>query len=372
MRAELRHSADDHVATLRRQVQELCTSWRDAGRYVPRTDCWVRGFDQEFSRELGRQGLLGISFPRAYGGGALDNRARLAVTEELLRAGAPVAAHWVGDRQIGPAVLRHGTDSLKKALLPLIARGEAVCALGMSEPGAGSDLSSLRTAARRVEGGYVISGQKTWTSFAHRATHLYVLARTERTERKHQGLTEFVLDMDSPGIRTSPIVDMGGEHHFNDVFLDDVFVPEDHVLGRPGDGWRQVVEQLSLERGGPERVLSTYPLLVATVARAAGHGLEEEIGLLTTQLAILRQLCWQIADRLDAGEAPVREAATMKYLGNTFENDVIGLARRAGLHHTVDTHEAYQQTLLASPGFTIRGGSADVLLGIIAKAEVRS
>ncbi|MCF2532453.1 acyl-CoA dehydrogenase family protein [Yinghuangia soli] len=365
--------AGSDALDLRHRVRELTNRWRTEGRYTPRSDNWMRGFDPDFSRELAAQGLIGITWPQEYGGRGLSQAARLAVNEELLRAGAPVAAHWIGDRQIGPAVLRHGTSELKKEILPGIAAAQYVFCLGMSEPEAGSDLAAVRTTAASVEGGWLVNGRKVWTTGAHKATHTYLLARTERTDRKHEGLSEFIVDMATPGIEVTPIVDLAGEHHFNEMTFSDVFVPGRRLLGTPGNAWRQVTEQLSFERGGPERFLSTYPLF-ALALEAAPKGeadVEREIGRLVADLATLRRLARNVAASLDDGAAPIVDAATLKYLGNAFENDVVDFAGRICTPERPDLHAAWAQALLASPGFTIRGGAADVLLSIIAKQETR-
>jgi acyl-CoA dehydrogenase len=372
------HQVDDGAAppslnALRQQVRELTDAWLAEGRYTPRSDCWLRSFDLDFSRELAARGLIGLTWPKEFGGAGLDARSRLVVTEELLRAGAPVAAHWIGDRQIGPTILRHGTPELQREILPGITRADFVFCLGMSEPEAGSDLAAVRTVAEKVDGGWRVTGRKTWTSQAHRATHAYLLARTDATGRKHEGLSEFVLDMSAPGVEVSPIWDMSGEHHFNEVTFTDVFVPEHRLIGEEGNGWRQVIEQLSFERGGPERVLSTYPLLkeVLEHLRAARDDrFDAELGELVARLSTLRRQCWEIADALDAGRAPVTEAASLKYLGTQFEVDVIEFARQVGL--PAARNESLGQALLASPGFSIRGGASDVLLSIVAKSEART
>lgn len=365
---------EDTCGALRDLVRELTGQWRAAGRYRPRSDAWLRSYDLEFSKELAARGLIAMTYPEEFGGGARTHVERLAVTEELLRAGAPVAAHWIGDRQIGPAVLRHGNRVLQEEILPQIASAEAVFCLGMSEPEAGSDLAAVKTSARPADGGWRLNGHKIWTSQAHHATHAYVLARTERGERKHHGLTEFVADMTGPGVTVTPIVDMTGEHHFNEVRFDDVFVPAHRVLGTPGEGWRQVVEQLSFERGGAERVLSSYPVLTELLAAAAeddDRELHALLGSLTARLTVLRRMCWDVARALDAGEAPVQQAATLKYLGNTFERDVIEALRRTGRCRDAAPDSDFGQALLSSPGFGLRGGSAEVLLSMIAKQEAR-
>ena len=363
---------DDAVRALRAQVRELVWQWRDDGRYTPRSDSWLRSFDPAFSRELAARRLLGITWPRRFGGREGSNLMRLAVTEELLRAGAPVAAHWIADRQIGPAILRHGSARLQQEILPGIAAARYLFCLGMSEPEAGSDLAAVRTFAEREDGGWRVSGRKIWTSLAHHATHIYLLARTERRERKYDGLTEFIVDMDSPGVTVSPITDMAGEHHFNEVLLEGVFIPDHRVLGRVGGGWDQVVEQLSFERGGPERILSTYPLLVSLLAElpaAADLELARKVGTLAARLAVMRQMCRDVAQAMDRGEAPVEQSATLKYLGNQFERDVIEVARPLLGAQDAGPDCAYGQALLASPGFSIRGGASDVLLSVIARQE---
>lgn len=364
-------SAD--VLALRASVRELLQEWRAGSRFQPVSDSWMRGFDLDLSKELAARGLIGLSWPVDVGGRGLSNTARLVVTEELLRAGAPVAAHWIGDRQIGPAIIRHGSSALQEEILPGIIAADHVFCLGLSESNAGSDLASVSTTAVKVAGGWRVSGRKMWTSHAHLATHLYLLARTDSSASKHGGLSEFIVDMKSEGISVSPIVDLAGEHHFNEVTLDGVFVPDSRLLGTEGEGWQQVVEQLSFERGGPERYLSSYPLFAALLhaAHTSSIDLRRELGELTARLASLRHLAWKVALELDAGRAPVQEAVTLKYLGNEFEGDVVELAREV-LGASGGVAPEFRQALLATPGFTIRGGAADVLLGLIAREESRA
>ncbi|MGH3242046.1 MAG: acyl-CoA dehydrogenase family protein, partial [Spirillospora sp.] len=278
--------------------------------------------------------------------------------------------------QIGPAVLRHGSPELRQEIVPRIASADAVFCLGMSEPEAGSDLASVRTTATRAGGGWRINGLKTWTSQAHHATHMYLLARTDDSGRKHEGLTEFIVDMDAAGITVGPILDLTGEHHFNEVRFEEVFVPDRRVIGEVGHGWRQVVEQLSFERGGAERVLSSYPVLVELVAETSRRGDDRELhallGTLVARLAVLRRLCFEVASAMDAGDAPVQQAAALKFLGNAFERDVIEALRRTDLCRDPSADSVFGQALLASTGFGLRGGAAEVLLSLIARQEARA
>jgi alkylation response protein AidB-like acyl-CoA dehydrogenase len=357
----------EDLAQLRAQVRALVGAWR----FTPKCDAWLRGHDPEFSRALAAHGWIGMTWPTEVGGGGQSNMARLVLTEELLRAGAPVAAHWIADRQIGPAILRYGSPELQRAYLPRIACGEATFCLGMSETESGSDLASVRTTANAVEGGWRLRGRKIWTSHAHLSSHAYVLARTASGAAKHEGLTEFIVDMSSDGVEVRPIHDLRGDHHFNEVTFDDVFVPADHVLGAVGNGWAQVTEQLAFERGGMERVLSTYPLLARVLSVASGPEATRQVGRALAQLATLRSMGRRIAKALDDGAAPVQQAAMLKDLGTAFEGEVNELARTV-LEVEPDPSAAgdaglLAQGVLAAPGFTLRGGTTEILRTIIAR-----
>ncbi|MFL6090145.1 MAG: acyl-CoA dehydrogenase family protein [Aeromicrobium sp.] len=358
------------LAALRREVREFLR----VTPFESRCDSWMRGFDLEFSRAVAERGWIGMAWPKSHGGGDRSYLERLVVSEELLRAGAPVTAHWTADRQIGPSIIRLGTEELQRELLPVIRRAEAVFCVGLSESDAGSDLAALRTRAERVPGGWELSGSKLWTTSAHVATHAYVLARTSKSENKHDGLSEFVVDMDSDGVAVRPIRDLAGEHHFNEVFFDSVFVPEGRLLGTEGQGWRQATQHLAFERGGCERYLSTYLLfsrLVEIGRTACDRSLNEALGRLTAQLTALRRLSWDLAIALDAGHAPVRQAAGLKLMGTLFEAEVVDIARYAfsACHVTREDLALLRQAQAVVPATSIRGGASDVMRAVIAKAE---
>lgn len=362
-------------AELRQTVRTITRQWHDDRRYEPACDNWMKGFDLEFTRKLAGSGLLGINWPTQYGGQARSYLDRFVVTEELLRAGAPVAAHWMGDRQIGPAILKYGSDSLKQHMLPMIARGTYSFCLGMSEPESGSDLASVRTRAHRVPGGWKIHGSKIWTTNAHQATHCYVLARTRSTDIRHEGLTEFIVDMNDPAITIRPVIDMNGEHHFNEVFFDGADSPDEWVIGQIDNGWRQVTEQLAFERGGSERFLTTYPLFAKLLHATSGvqdRAIQELIAGLVTRLMGIRQLSYQFACSVDAGAPALAVAAQVKYLGPEFERDVVRGARYItdvlGMRQELDALVTSAEA--AVTGATIRGGASDILLGIIARDEL--
>jgi acyl-CoA dehydrogenase len=345
-----------------------------AGVFEPRVDAWLRGFSPEFSAELGRRGWVGMTWPAQYGGGGRSALERFVLLEELLVAGAPVAAHWIADRQSGPQILRHGTDEARSTILPAIVRGECFVSLGMSEPGSGSDLASVRTAASPVSGGWRLNGSKIWTSHAHRSHYITVLCRTKTGRTRHEGLSVLIVDLSAAGVDVRPIRLIDGESHFNEVFFTDVFVPESMLIGEENDGWNLVTSELSLERSGPERILSTYPLLAAVVSRAPASA-ARVVGELIAELWILRRLSLSIAAAIDQGEDPVAEAAMVKDLGTAFEQRVIDAARSIvggePEPHSVDAFSAMlAESILAAPGFTLRGGTTEILRTIVARTVV--
>ena len=363
------------VAQLRAQVREFLAAERAAGAWTPRADVWLSGWDERFSRELGRRGWLGMTIPTEYGGHGASPLERYVVTEELLAAGAPVAAHWVADRQIGPTLLRFGTEAQRRRYLPGIAAGEVYFGIGMSEPDAGSDLASVRTRAERVAGGWELTGTKVWTSGAHRARAFFALARSSPRDdaNRHAGLSQFIVELDSPGVQIRPIPLLTGAHHFNEVVFDRVFVADDMVLGEVGAGWRQVTGELAFERSGPERFLSTYPLLAALVGELAGSkGAEREVGGLVARLWTLRRMSLAVAGSLASGQAPELAAALVKDLGTRYENEVIDAARLlVSIPPDPGAADGYARLLadavLHAPGFTLRGGTNEVLRGIVAR-----
>lgn len=366
----------DSAISLRQEVRAFLAEELAAGSFVPQCDAWIAGFSPEFSQKLGKRGWLGLTWPRRYGGQERSLLERFVVTEELLAAGAPVAAHWVADRQSGPLLLRYGTEEQRQKFLPAIARGECYFGIGMSEPNAGSDLAGIQTAARRVEGGWLLQGRKIWTSWAHRVHYVLVLCRTSSaTENRHAGMSQLLVEMASPGVSTQPIISIDGEHHFNEVFFDEVFVPDTMVLGEVGRGWQQVMGELAFERSGPERFMSTFPLLVELIRQLGsqpGPQAAEAVGRLTARLWTLRRMSLTIANLLDKGVQPEVEAALVKDLGTRFEREIAEVARTLVAASASATapdrfNQLLAQALLTGPSYTIRGGTSEILRGIVSK-----
>src|SRR5215467_15208559 len=216
---------------LRRQVRAFLAEEIEAGTFNPHEAGNDHGYSEEFSRRVGAKGWIGMTWPKKYGGGERSFLERYVVTEELLAAGAPVGAHWIADRQSGPLLLRYGTEEQRLAFLPGIAKGEIFFCIGMSEPDSGSDLASIRTRALPVAGGYEVTGAKVWTSYAHESHFAITLVRTGPAEAdRHGGLSQLILDLKSPGITIRPIINLAGNHDFNEVVLDRVFVPADWLV----------------------------------------------------------------------------------------------------------------------------------------------
>lgn len=235
-------SNDASSHALRMEVRAFLAQQLAAGAFRPSIDSWLCGWDEGFTSALAERGWLGMTVPRQYGGHGRSFHERFVVTEELLAAGAPVAAHWIADRQIVPALLKYGTEQQKSHFLPRIVSGECFFAIGMSEPDSGSDLASVRTRATQVDGGWSLTGTKVWTSGAHRAHAFIVLTRTSAADpaHRHAGLSQFIVDLHAPGVDVRPIVSMNGGHHFNEVILSDVFVlTQCSSGGRSGKGGRR-------------------------------------------------------------------------------------------------------------------------------------
>mgnify|MGYP001110545177 CR=1 FL=1 len=363
---------------LRLEVRAFLREEIAAGSFTPWVDTWLTRWDAGFTRKLAGRGWVGMTVPTEYGGHGRTFLDRFAVTEELLAVGAPVAAQWVADRQIAPSLLRFGTEHQKRTFLPRIVAGDMCWGIGMSEPESGSDLASVQTRARQVDGGWVLQGRKTWTSGAHEADAFFALARTAPVDpsNRHAGLSQFAVDLHADGVSIEPIVAMNGSRHFNEVLLDDVFVPDEMVLGEIGQGWHQVTSELAFERSGPERFLSTYPLLEAALAahRESRPGTPSGLGRHIARLTALHQLSISVAGSLQAGAGADTAAALVKVLGTTEEGDIADTVERlladGALDGGVDPGALAALTdaaVLQRPGFTLRGGTNEILRGVVAR-----
>jgi acyl-CoA dehydrogenase len=367
---------EPELVKLRSAVRDFLRSDRAEFGWVPAVDSWLGQWDEGFSARLGAAGFLGLTISRRYGGHELGHLHRYVVTEELIAVGAPVAAHWVADRQVAPGLLTYGSEEQRDRLLPKIVAGKLYSSIGMSEHGAGSDLAAVSTKATRTDGGWLLSGTKVWTSGAHRAHQVVVLARSSPPdpEHRHTGFSQFLVPCDAEGVRIEPIVLMSGAHHFNEVILDSVFVADADVLGEIGNGWHQVTSELSFERSGPERILSTGPLLFAAIrALASGPAPDDrtaaDVGHLLARLISLRQLSLSVARTLTDGGDAANLAALVKDLGTRFETESVELIADLleGAPPNPELEAMLTTAWLHKPMFTLRGGTNEVLRGVVAR-----
>lgn len=361
---------------LRGEVRAFLASAIAGRSPVRRAESW-NGFDRDFSRSLGKRGWLGMTWPRRYGGHERSSFERYVVIEETLAAGAPVSAHWIADRQSGPTLLKFGTEVQKAEILPRIAAGECVFCIGMSEPDSGSDLAAVRTRAERTQGGWRVTGTKLWTTNAHEADYMILFCRTSGSPAdRHKGTSQLLVDMKATeGMTVRPILDLAGQHHFNEVHFEDAFVPESALIGTEGNGWSQVMSELAFERSGPERFLSSIQLLLELIQALKGSESElaqMTIGRLTAHLLTLRRLSRGVATLLERHEDASVHAAIVKDLGAAFEQDLPDIARslvdaEPDRRSTHDLLAVLGYTMLSAPSFSLRGGTREILRGIIAR-----
>ena len=360
---------DDHLHALAHEAEDLAAAWADPDGV--REDSWLVGADVAFSQELGRRGWLGMTWPRSVGGGGRPAIERFVVYEALIAAGAPVAASWFADRQIGPTLLEYGTAEQQERWLPDIISGRSLWCIGMSEPDAGSDVASLRTRAVRDGDDWVVDGQKIWTSGAAAADWCYLICRTDPDAPPHQGLSELVVDMRSPGVTVRPIRDAVDNHHFCEVHLDAVRVPADHLVGTENDSFRQVMRQMEHERGGIDRLVSNRALYldVLPLADRSDPLVRQEIARLETgyrlgRLMVLREVL---------GQAPPGYSAATKTFCTEHEQRVADFCTRVlGAAATLWTGEGTDplaartsRGVCYAPGYTIMGGTTQILRNIL-------
>lgn len=342
-----------------------------------RARSWI-GLDVVVSRALGQAGFLGLTLPAEYGGGGRGPFARFVVVEELLAVGAPVAAHWIADRQSAPLLLNYGTEEQRRNFLPKIAKGELFFCIGMSEPGSGSDLASVRTRATRTDKGWLLNGQKIWTTTAMTSDYMIALVRTSGAASDRQaGLSQLLVPLRAPGVTIKPITDLTGAAEFAEVFFDNVELDNDALVGEEGAGWHQVTAELAFERSGPERIYSSVVLVDGWIAHLRGAGRLNEAaaelaGQFSAQLMVLRAMSLAVTGRLAAGESPVIEASLIKDLGTSFEQSVpAAIAADLGAHPDEPVSPEFYRMLnyvsRIAPSFSLRGGTREILRGIIAR-----
>jgi alkylation response protein AidB-like acyl-CoA dehydrogenase len=360
--------------------------WGEPGYPEPGGDERV-AFYREWSRRIYEAGFVGIIWPREYGGQSGPITHQVIVLEEFARAGAPEHITPIGLGMAGPTILTHGTEEQKARYLKPMLTGEEVWCQGFSEPGAGSDLAALSTRAELDGDHYVITGQKVWSSFAHFADFCILLARSEFSGPKHQGLTYFILDMKAPGVEVRPLRQITGEAEFNEIFLDGVRVPTENVLGPPGQGWAVAITTLMNERANIG-ILLTVQLevslrrLIALARSTSRDGtaaaddpmVRDRIAELWSEFQALRFTNYRALSAFLATGMPGPEGSTAKLVWSETNQRLTKLALEiegpyamlsGGEHAVADGF--WQRRQLRSRGNSIEGGTSEILRNIIAE-----
>ena len=325
-------------------------------------DSWINGHAKEFSKVLAAEGWIGMTWPAEFGGGGRPGIERIIMAEEMISAGAPIAASWFADRQMGPAIYTYGTEAQKAEFLPGMLSGEASWCIGMSEPDAGSDLASLQTSAARDGGDYVVNGQKIWTSGAVSAEYCYVICRTSREGPPHRGLSELIVPLDLGGIEVRPVRDMVGNSHFCEIFFTDVRVPAANLVGREGGAFKQTMVQLGYERGGIDRLVSNRPLYEFALEHAdlADPKTRQQIAAIETGYRLGRLMVYRGA----LGQGPAGFSAGTKAFCTEHELRVAHFAARV-LGPAATVGDAVPTAICYAPAYTIQGGTSAIMRNII-------
>ena len=340
---------------------------------------------QRFCRVLADEGLLCLAWPEEFGGRGASVWEQTLVREEMWAHHEPRGAQYMGVNWVGPAIMRHGTAAQQQFHLPRIARGEVIWCQGFSEPDAGSDLASLRTAARRdADGtGWRIYGQKIWTSYALMAQWCFLLGRTSTGEKKQHGLTIFLVPMSAPGIEVRPIRTMLGPHHLNEVFFDGVRVTEADVLGTVDQGWRVVQEVLAFERVGIaryarcERLLLAAPRILGDQWEALPEELRGRWARMLVHCRRARLLAYRVISLQSAGTVTPGDAAAYRIAVTQLDQDsaevlmeILCLATPAGadgrwFRLEVEDHWRY------SRASTVASGSIEIQRMLLARSLLK-
>lgn len=337
------------------------------------------GFSQEFSKKLASKGWIGIDWPPEYGGLGKGPMERLIINEALLLHDAPIGYHILGERQTGPSIIRHGTEEQRRELLPKITGADVSFCLGLSEPEAGSDLANVQTRATIDGDHYVINGQKIWMSFGHRADLCGLVVRTDPNVPKHKGISMIIVDMKSPGITIQPLINMAGEHGFNQIFFDNVRVHRRNLLGEENAGWYILAEHLDFERAGIDRIAYNQRLFEECLAfvrqaprldSARDALVRHRLADLYVELQMGRLLAYRVAWLLEQDIVPNAEASMSKAFGSEWCQraafSVYQIVEWYGRNASAELRERAMYAYLNSVADTIRGGTSEIQRNIIA------
>ncbi len=363
---------DRDVELFRNEVRQfLSHAWQPAGNDASPDP---RAFDAL----LAERGWLTLAWPKAYGGAGASHLQQLVYNEELAYAEAPTGNHGVS--WVGPTLMLHGTDEQKARYLPPITTASEYWCTLYSEPGAGSDLASLRLRAVRDGDDFVLDGQKIWSGRAHYANFGWLAARTEPSAPKHQGITLFIVDMKSPGVTVQPLLDLSGRHHFNEVFFEGVRVPRANAVGEINRGWYYIATALDFERSGIQLFAGSRRVVEQLVVRIASsvapqwwrQRIRHEVAERAIEVSVGTNLAYCVALMQAQGKVPNHEASISRVFGTELTQRVALTAMHvAGLEGQIrapargDMEDVAARYLIASSE-TIAGGTSEIQRGIIA------
>ena len=382
MRLELSAEERELQAEVREYLAEHCPRPEDVPHHLDERIAYLR----EWQARCYASGYVGRSWPAEFGGGGRPPAEQIIVDQELAAAGAPEFPNVVGLDVLGPSLLAFGNDEQRRDHVAKILSAEEIWCQGFSEPEAGSDLASLRTKAVERDDHFLISGQKTWISWGQFASHCGILARTDESDKKHRGISLLIMDMASPGVEVRPMTQITGHAEFVELFLDEVVVPKENLLGERGQGWAITMYTLGHERGTAAlprqvKVRTWLDRLVADAAERRLEGsplLEDE----TTQvelaqamigIEVLRHHAYRTVGEFLKGGAVGEDSSTVKLLMAEAEQrlaatalDVLGPTMFDGEPSHQAANEFWYETYLYSRAASVYGGSQQIQRGIIA------
>ena len=351
---------DPEHAALRTRARSVAND--AVARYGRFNDTWMNGYSKDFSTELGALGWIGMTWPSEFGGGGRPAIERLIIAEEMIAAGAPIAASWFADRQMGPALIAYGSKQQQDEFLPDMLAGKTTWCIGMSEPNAGSDLASLKTFAQDDGDEWVINGQKIWTSFGEVADYCYLICRTSIDGPPHAGISEIIVPMNTPGIDVRPIKDMTTNSHFCEVFYTDVRVPKSNLVGVQGGAFSQTMRQLEHERGGIDRLVSNKALY--DMARKRADTTNKVVRQEIANIEIGYQIGRILVIRETLRQAPAGFSAATKCFCTELETRIANFVfSTLGMDATL--WDDVTQGLAYASGYTIMGGTSNVMRNIL-------
>jgi alkylation response protein AidB-like acyl-CoA dehydrogenase len=365
----------------REEVRDFLRTELPAGRPAA-GDAESYDYGRQFSKKLAARGWIGLAWPKALGGKELGTIEQTIFNEEMITGDAPTGYHFVAERQMGPSIFRQGTEEQKQYFIPRILSADVSFAIGMSEPGAGSDLANVQTRAVIDGDDYVVNGQKIWTSNAHRADWLWLVCRTDPAAPKHRGISVLLLDMKSPGITVRPLINLANRHGFNEVFFDNVRVPRKNLVGEENRGWYITAENLDFERSGIDRLASTGRLYrdILDYVRGRTDVTGEQARVARIELAereieyqIGRIIAYRVSWLTSQGRIPNYEASMSKVYGAEWSQRIartgMKVANAFAMTATPEERrlrEKIELAYLITSADTIRGGTSEIQRNIIA------